>query len=187
VLLAEVHYFPFYIEHPKALLAGLIGVALILFLFFRFGVPAFRGLLLDREARIAEAHNQVERQLADIQHLRNDYKSRIDRIEAETRERIDAAVREAEAARAEIIAEAHQMAAVIRQRGEEEIAREHTRQRILLRQQIVQQTLDAAEQAVRAYTHEGVQHQLIRDFIARAGKEGVEPAAAITRTTIGGA
>ena len=54
-------------------------------------------------------------------------------------------------------------------RTAEEIARERTKQRILLRQQIVQITLDAAEQSVLELETETSHRQLIADFIGRVG------------------
>jgi F-type H+-transporting ATPase subunit b len=172
MLLAEIHFGPFAIEHPETVLAMLVGLALLVLLLGRFGLPSVRGMLNDRAARIEENHTQVQRALEDVQRQRNDYAARIAQIETEARQRIDAAVREAETARAEIIAEAEQTANALRRRAEEEIARERTRQRIRLRQEIVQLTLNAAEQSVRAHTNESVQRQLIGDFIARAAKDG---------------
>src|SRR5262249_26854839 len=133
-------------------------------------LPYWRQLLNDRATRIAQVHDQVESELADIRRVRDDYAARLQQIEIEARERIDAAVREADAARAEIIADAQQLAGQLRRRSEEEMARERIRQRILLRQQIVQIALDAAEQSVRTHSDEKVQRQLIGDFIARAAR-----------------
>lgn len=169
---------PFEIEDPKILLSLIFGF--VLFVAFEWFVPpiwplgvrALRASLTERQTRIAEDQAQVQRALADTQQLRNDYAGRIQRIEAEQRERIEAAVREAETARAEIIAEAQSSANALRRRSEEEIAREQTRTRIEMRRQIVAITLDAAEQAARANSGEQVQHQLIRDFIVGAAKNG---------------
>src|SRR5581483_6959814 len=172
MLLAEIHFGPFAIEHPETVLAMLVGLALLVLLLGRFGLPSARSMLNDRAARIEENLTQVQRALEDVQRQRNDYAARIAQIETEARQRIDAAVREAETSRAEIIAEAEQTANALRRRAEEEIARERTRQRIRLRQEIVQLTLNAAEQSVRAHTNESVQRQLIGDFIARAAKDG---------------
>lgn len=155
-----------------------IGFALFVFCVYRMpadiplGIPYLRRELQNRAARIADNDTQVKRELEDIQRLRDDYVARIHRIEEEARIHIDAAVREAGTARTEIIAEAQQAAAALRRRADEEIARERTRQRIQLRQQIVRITLGATEQSVRAHTNEAVQRHLIGDFIARAAKDG---------------
>jgi F0F1-type ATP synthase membrane subunit b/b' len=168
---------PFHIEDSKIYLAQIIGVLIIAVGIWRFGVPMLKNMLNDRSARIEESHTQVQRALEDIRQLRNDYAARLQSIEVESRQRIEEAVREAEAARGEIIAEARQAATLLKRRSEEEIARERTRQRILLRRQIVQLTLDAAEASVRAHSSDTIQRQLIREFIVGASGAGGTPTA----------
>ncbi len=179
-MIPEFQFGPLANEHPETFWASLLGLLLLLALLYRFALPGFRRMLNDRAVRIESDQTQVASQLEDIQRLRDDYAARIRQIEVEARERIDAAVREAENARTEIIAEAQQTALALRRRSEEEIARERTRQRILLRQQIVATTLDAAEHSVRANSSEALQRQLIQDFIGRAaagnGSDGVRAA-----------
>src|SRR5579871_4282973 len=173
--LAEIGFGPYVIEDTKIVLSLVLGLAVIAFVLGRYNVqyislPYWRDLLHDRATRIEQVHNQVESELADIRRLRDDYAARLQQIEVEARKRIDDAVQESDAARAEIIADAQQLASQIRRRSEEEMARERIRQRILMRQQIVQIALDAAEQSVRTHSDEKVQRQLIGDFIARAAK-----------------
>jgi F-type H+-transporting ATPase subunit b len=170
-------YIPFQIEHPGAALALVIGLVLILFLFYKFNIiylsyPYWNELLTARTARIETNHNQVQQALAEAKRLRDDYADRLKGIEVEQRERIAAAVKEAQISHTEIIADAEQAAAAIRRRTEEEIARERTRQRIQLRREIVQTTFDAAEKAIKANSTDAVQHQLIGDFVARAANDG---------------
>jgi len=169
--------FPFLIEDAKAFVALVVGFVILLWVLGKVNIPYlslpyFRTMLGERASRIEEAHNQVQRALEEAQQVRNDYATRLTRIEEEARAHIDAAVKEADVARAEIIAEAQQSAQGLRRRAEEEIARERQRARIQLRRQIVQITMDAAGEAARTHSNEVVQRQLIRDFIARAGADG---------------
>ena len=185
-MLAELQPFgfgPFLVEHPKDLFATAVGLALLAFLLYKFALPGLRSTLTTRAATIETGLNQVDRQLEDIAQLRNDYSNRIQAIEVEQRERIGAAVRDADNARADIIAEAQETARALRRRSEEEMDRERTRQRILVRQQIVQITLDAAEQAVKAQNSESVQRQLIRDFTQQVAHHanGRTPAPILTQ------
>jgi F-type H+-transporting ATPase subunit b len=180
---AEIPFSPFSIEYPDRLISLLIGFVLLVLLLWRVNLPYvsypyFRELLRDRSERIAADKEAVDRALADVEHLRNDYAARLQRIEEEARERIAAAVRDAEAAREEIIAEAQETAKALIRRSEEEIARESTRQRILFRQQVIQTTLDAAEHAVRANLGDAVQRRLIDDFIVQAAGPGANGASA---------
>ena len=173
-------YGPFLIENPKILLAQIIGLALFLVIVFRLlpkdiplGIPYLANQSQERAGRVESNIQQVETALADTQRLHDDYANRLKGIEAEARTRIDAAVREAELARADIIADAEEATKQLRRRAEDELAREQTRQRILLRQQIVALTLDAAEQSARNHSSESTQRSLIKDFIARADNGNV--------------
>ena len=171
--LAEFKFGPIAYEYPNIVAAQVLGfIALLCFLWF-VNLPYVSRqywveLLNDRATRIETNKKQVDDSLAEVTKLRNDYKLRIDKIEAEARERIDAAVREAEAARADIIADAQQAAVAIRRRSEEEISRERTKQRILFRQQLVKLTLDAAESSVAQHSQGETQRRLIREFTVKA-------------------
>lgn len=163
---------PFANEYPKAFLALIVGFGIFVLLAVKFGLPALKALLAQRESRIETAHNQVQTALGDVQKLRDDYAARIASIEAEQRERIDAAVREAEAVRGEIIAEAQSTANAINRRTQEELSRERTRQRLILRRQLVEAALNAAEQSIVATNSETTQRELIRDFTAQVKTAG---------------
>ena len=170
-MLAELPQFgPFLLEHPKNIVATLIGLVLLGILLWRFAVPGVKTTLHERASSIGTGIQQVERQLSDVATLRSDYANRIRTIEVEQRERIAAAVQDAEEARIGIIADAEQAARALRRHGEEELAREHSRQRILFRQQLVQITLDAAEEAVRTQNSDTVQRQLIHNFIGQIAR-----------------
>ena len=181
--LAEFQFGPFAVEDSHVFMAQVVGFVLLALLLWFVNVPVLsrphlRGLLVDREARVEEAHNQVELALSDTQRLHDDYAIRLKNIEVESRERIDAAVKEATAVHNEIISDASNVAALVVRRTEEELARELARHRILLRRQIVQFSLDAAEGAVGALTNDAVQRKLIDEFIARASVAQTKEAAA---------
>lgn len=185
VIAAFQFHFPWANEFPDRLLSLAIGFVLLLVVLWKVNIPLFSypyvsGLLKERAGRIEDNHTQVERALADISQLRDDYAIRLKSIEEEARVRIDAAVRESEAVRTEIIAEAQESANALRRRAEEEIDRERTRQRILLRRQIVQTSLDAAEQSVVALSDDRMQRNLIQDFIGRASSDTPVVSAALS-------
>lgn len=168
-MLADFPLSPFAIEHPKALIATIFGFVVLLALLWRFAIPGARTVFADRTTHIADVHQQAERTLADAQQIRNDYANRIAGIEVEHRQRLESAVRDSDAARAAIIADAEEAARALRRRTEEEIARERTRQRILMRRQIVQITVDFAEQAILELNSDPTQRKLITDFVSRVG------------------
>ncbi len=177
-MLAEFSLSPWANEHPSSLLAIVVGFILLgLLLWFvnvpQFSRPFFRGLLNERAESIQRKHAQVDQAAAEIQQLRDDYASRLREIETESRKRIQDAVREADAAREEIIADAQNTARQVQLRTEEELNREQNRSRIQLRRQIVQISMDAAEKSVHANATESVQRALISDFITGAATASV--------------
>ena len=164
---------PWRIEHPEIVLSTVVGFVLLALLVSRvpiphLSIPYYRKTLAERSDRIETNKQQVDTAIDEIEQLKSDSAARLTQIEDEARQRIDAAVREADAARAEIIAEAEQTAQAIRRRSEEEVSRERTRQRILFRQQLVKTALDSAEEAITESTNATVQHRLIGDFITMA-------------------
>jgi len=177
VLLAEIQFGPFKVEGP--IYAQVIGFVLLVLLLWYVNIPVFskpfiRALLVSREQRVEEVHNQLELAVSDTQKLHDDYVERLRNIEIESRQQIDKAVREADAVHDEIIADAKQAAEAVTRRAEEELAREQTRQRILLRRTIVKMSLDAAEETVSKLNDDAVQRRLIADFILHAGTSGQE-------------
>ena len=173
-MLAEFQFGPIAIENPKILFAQVFGFLLFALLVWKMpktiplGIPFLKDAASERSERIGNNLALVETAVSDTQRIHDDYANRIKGIEAEARTRIDAAVREAELARADIIADAEETTKQLRRRAEDELAREQTRQRILLRQQIVALTLDAAEQSARDHSTAQTQRHLISDFITRA-------------------
>ena len=171
-----MEYFPYNMEFPDRHITFWIGFVLLVILLSKFLVPGLKTQLAHRSAVIEQNHTQVQKALADMQQLRGDYVSRLKDIEVEERQRIDEAVREAESVRVEIIAEAEQSANALKRRSEEEIARESTRQRILLHRQIVQTAMEAAEHSLVTHNTAQTQHQLIQDFIGRVQTDSTSAA-----------
>ncbi len=185
-MLAEFQFGPIAIENPKILIAQIIGFVLFAILVWKMpktiplGVPFLKDATSERSARIEDNLAQVETAVSDTQRIHDDYLSRLRSVESEANQRIEAAVREAEEARAGIIAEAEETSKQVRRRAEDELAREQTKQRILLRQKIVALTLDAAEKSAREHSTANTQRHLISDFIARAANDAAPVSAAFS-------
>ena len=182
MLLAEIQFGPFNIEDPKAFLAQIVGFVLVVLLLWYVNVPVLsrpfiRELLVSRETRVEEVHNQLDLAVTDTQKLHDDYAERLNNIEIESRLQIERAVREADAVHDEIIADAKLSAeAVIRRTEEELLAREQTPavKEYFCGRTIVKISLDAAEATVVSLNDDKVQRRLIDDFIRHAGSSGRE-------------
>jgi F-type H+-transporting ATPase subunit b len=168
--LAEIGI-PWANEFPNSFKGQVVGFILFVALMWKVGKPAIANILNDRATRIGESQEQVEKALSEAKSVYADYAARLSGIEEEQRQRISAAVREAEQVRGEIVAEAQHNATLMQRRVAEEIAREQTRQRILLHRELVQQTMNAAEDSISAFSSDKVQRTLIQDFVSQVSTQ----------------
>ena len=90
-------------------------------------------------------------------------------IEAEAREKIQSAIREAQAARDQIITEATGRSRDLVSRAEQEADRERQEAMVALRKQIVDLAMGATEKVIGEGLDEKRQRQLINDFITTGG------------------
>lgn len=171
-----LHKWPFILEHPPEivdwqwLVIRLIGLALVVWVILKFIWPSMiRSHLVDRHAAIVEADKQVQETMHETAGMRDDYKARLEGIHSETQKRLDEAVREAEALREQILAEAHVNAQAIVRRGEEEVARERAKAMVLLRRQFVEGVINAAQYAASSSLGPTQHRRLIDEFTKEVG------------------
>jgi F-type H+-transporting ATPase subunit b len=166
---------PFVLEHTEDvatwqfLLVRVIGFALIFWLILKFGVPVFRNLLGEREKAIKEAADQVATTMRETEQMRNEYHERLERIQEETQQRMEEAVREAEDLRERILDEARQHAAAIVRRGEEEVMHERAKAMIRLRAQFVDDVIRAAGYAAARSLDAAHHRRLVEEFVRDVG------------------
>jgi F-type H+-transporting ATPase subunit b len=167
---------PFVLEHPAEytdvqwLIIRGIGFALVLFIILKYIWPSFFGTpLRERREAIIEASEQVEQTMRETEQMRNDYRARLERIEDETEARMQEAIREADALKDQILAEARAQAEAITRRGEEEISRERAKAMLRLRQQFVEDVINAAEFAAAGSLDGDRQRRLVDDFVTNVG------------------
>lgn len=183
-MIPEVGLGPFKIEQPDAFPALILGFLILLWLAYKYAYPLARDLLKARTERIEQADKQADALLAEAQAIHDEYVQRLAHIEEEHRARVEQAVREAEALSAQIIAEAQQTAQAILQRAQQEVERERAYHQILLRQQIVQIVLDAAENAIRTMASEETQHKLVSDFIHQLAQSSLNGYTPVNRNSL---
>lgn len=107
------------------------------------------GLLEARRGRIEEAFRQIENQKKEIETLRSDYKSRIEKIEEEARAKLQTAIDEGKRIAREIQEKAREEAKESLTHSKENLALEIQKARVQLRREIVELTLLASEKLLR--------------------------------------
>jgi F-type H+-transporting ATPase subunit b len=124
------------------------------------------------EARQSEVQSTLDRIAADRQAMeqaRTDYEQRIASVEAEAREKIQAAIKEAQGMKDEIVGAARTEADRMITRGRAEIEREKTTALAELRTEVADLVVAAAGKVLGRAIDERAHHDLIRDFVNQVG------------------
>lgn len=155
---------------PPLLLVNTVGFLLLWGLLAKFLWKPANQFLAQRQQIIQNNLEEAERQRAEMQRLREEYEQRLADIEQEHRDRIQAAQREAHAARDELLAEARAERDRIVAAGVQEIQREKEKALVEIRDQIADLAILAAAQVIGRELDEPTHRSLIESVIEGIGK-----------------
>jgi F-type H+-transporting ATPase subunit b len=130
-----------------------------------FFFAPLRQAISERDSTIEATFDEAENLKANMMQLKEAYEKRLAESEQEARERIQAALKEAQAMKDNIINEAKQQADGFLKRAEEEIQMERDKMLIELRTKVADMTMIATERIIGKTADEQKQRQLVRDFI----------------------
>jgi F-type H+-transporting ATPase subunit b len=155
----------------RLIVVNMVGFLILVFAAKKMIFTPIGKVIEERASEINTGYDRLDSAQREMESLKADYESRLTAIEAEAREKIQGAIKEAQAARDQILADANARSREIITRAEAEANREKEQAMITLRQQIV-------DIAVRTTTHvvgetlDQARHQkLVDDFIARDAAE----------------
>ncbi len=154
---------------PKVMAAQVTGFILLWIVLAKFLFRPVLTLLHAREQEIRTTYETAENERAQAEEFRADYEKQLADIEAEARSRIQAAVKDAEAAKNDILTEARSRSEDIRRRGQEDLAREREKTLAQLREEVVDISLSAAGKLIEESLDEAKHRRLVSDFISRIG------------------
>jgi len=157
---------------PKVMAAQVTGFILLWLVLAKFLFRPVLALLSARNQDIKTMYEDAEGERAKAEEFRADYEKRLAGIEAEARGRIQAAVKEAQSARNDILADAKSRTEDILRRGQEELAREREKALAQLREEVVNISLAAAGKLIEESLDEARHRRLVSDFIDRIGTTG---------------
>jgi len=171
---------------PALLLTQIIGFLILLALLNRFGFKPLFGILDQHQADIKATYDQLDDDRRRMELARREYEQRLAGIEAEAREKIQAAVKEAQDLSARIKADAQTQAEDIVERGRSESDRERQKAFLEMRQQVVALSIAAAGKVVGASLDTGGHAKMVDDFITSVGTGSVHEAGrGVSANTIG--
>jgi F-type H+-transporting ATPase subunit b len=124
------------------------------------------------EARQSEVENTVEqlrRERQAMEASRRDYEARLAGIEAEARDTIQAAIKEAQGMKEDIINSARSDAEQIVTRARDEVIREKQQAMVELRNTVADLAVNAAGKILRRSVDDPAHRELVSDFINQVG------------------
>jgi F-type H+-transporting ATPase subunit b len=153
-----------------------LGFLLLFFLLKKFAFGPIFSVLQQRQDTIKNDLDEAESRRNEMVRLQKDYETRLAQIEDEARDKIQSAVKEAQAARDEIIAKANADREAIVRRGEEEMAREREKVMAQMRDQIAEMAVTGASRILKQELNGQNHARLMDEVIAGIGAKNGAPA-----------
>ena len=158
---------------PKIVVLQFIGFIVLWLLLNQFVFKKVFGVLDARQQDIKNVYDQLDADRAAMETTRRDYQQRLEGIEAEAREKIQAAVKEAQTLRDNLVADAQKQAETLVEQGRSESERERQKAFLEMRHQIVALAVSAAGKVVGESMDGERQNKLVDDFIGSVGAGNV--------------
>ena len=154
---------------PRVMAAQVTGFILLWILLARYLFRPVLALLDARQQEVRTTYENAEAERARAEEFREDYERRLAGIEAEARGRIQTAIKEAERAKSDIIADARSRSEDILRRGQEDLAREREKTLAQLREEVVNISVAAAGKLIEESLDDARHRKLVSDFVDKIG------------------
>ena len=155
---------------PVHLLIQILGFLVLYWLLSKFLFGPVQTMLATREEQIKSRLDEAEEKRQEMIRMRDDYEARVADIEAESRERIEEAMGQAQVARDELLSHAREQAQRIMERGHAEIQREKEKALVEIRDRVAELAVITAGQLIRRELDEPIHRQLAEEIIDGIGR-----------------
>lgn len=149
----------------RTILVNAVGFIILVVLLKRFLFGPVKGILRQREEKVAGTLAKVESDRQAMEKTRAEYEERMAKIELEARNRIQEAIKEAGETRNQLLEEARRQSQEIVERGKVEIEREKKKAIVALRDEVVDLAVEAAEKLLRERLDDAAHRRLVSEFI----------------------
>jgi len=150
---------------PQLVFVNALAFLALLWLLKRFLFKPVSEILALRQEEIRTQQEEASRNRTVAEELRRAYEERLAAIEAEAREKIQAAIKEGQDHAAALLAEAREQAEKVLKRGEEELKREYAKAMVQLREDVVGLAVQSAGKLIDRSLDDATHRALIREFI----------------------
>jgi F-type H+-transporting ATPase subunit b len=154
---------------PLAILSQAIAFIILVLVLKKFLFQPIQGLLASRQEEVRSTLEQVASDRQAMETSRREYEARLAGIEAEAREKIQAAIKEAQGLRDELVTKARSEAETLVRRGQEELQREKQKALVELRTEVADLAVQAAGKILGNAIDERQHRALISDFVSKVG------------------
>ncbi|MCY3562375.1 MAG: F0F1 ATP synthase subunit B [Acidimicrobiia bacterium] len=156
------------------LIWGAVSFVVIVFLVWKFAMPALDRALGDRQKAVVSQLEEAEEAKGAAERLRDDYQRRLDEGAQRADQMMEAARSDAESLRQEIIDRAAAEAVQITERARAEAESERARVLEEARQEITSLSLDIAEKVVGSQIDASGHQRLVERYIRELERETAE-------------
>jgi F-type H+-transporting ATPase subunit b len=154
----------------RLIIVNILGFLILVWILKKFLYGPITQMIANRGEEIRSTYETAESEKATMEQLRKDYEKRLENIESEAHEKIQAAIKEAHGIRDEIIADARTRSEDILKRGEEELGREREKTVAALRDDVADLVVSASSNLLERSMDDAAHRKLIDDFISSVGK-----------------
>ena len=150
----------------KLVLVNIIGFVILLVVAKKMVFDPIGKVVTERDSDISGQYDRLESGQREMEALKADYESRLTVIEAEAREKIQTAIKEAQAARDQILADANQKSHEIVSKAEAEAERAKEQAMTELRMRIVDIAVGTTRRIIGESLSADRQTALVDEYIA---------------------
>ena len=150
----------------KLVLVNIIGFVILLVVAKKMVFDPIGKVVTERDSDISGQYDRLESAQREMEALKSDYETRLTAIEAEAREKIQTAIKEAQAARDQILADAKQKSHEIVSKAEAEAERAKEQAMTELRMRIVDIAVGTTRRIIGESLSADRQTALVDEYIA---------------------
>lgn len=150
----------------KLVMVNIIGFVILLVVAKKLVFDPIGKVVTERETDINGQYDRLDSAQREMEALKADYESRLASVEAEAREKIQTAIKEAQAARDQILADANQKSHEIVSKAEAEAERAKERAMTELRMRIVDIAVGTTKRVIGENLSADRQAALVDEYIA---------------------
>jgi F-type H+-transporting ATPase subunit b len=141
---------------------------LLIILIWALKKPIAHALSSRRQA-IIDKFADLEAQKAEAERIYKEYEGRLAKIDAEVEAIISAAVKQGEAEKDRLLAEADRAATDMRRQAELAIQHELAQARLQLRGEVAEQAVKLAEELIKKNLQDADQNRMVEDYLDKVG------------------